>query len=124
MQTVNRAAELLQHERVSAPAVRVVRPEVRGKFLYAGEEKFYVRGVTYGTFAPGSTGEGYDQETVESDFQLIADSGFNAVRVYTAPPRWLLDAAQRHGLRVMVGCWWAQNTAFLEHQTTANAIID
>ncbi len=33
----------------------------------------------------------------------MAANGFNAVRTYTVPPRWLLDAAQRHGLYVMVG---------------------
>src|SRR6266481_2699957 len=27
-----------------------VRPRPRGKFLWVGEEKLYVRGVTYGTF--------------------------------------------------------------------------
>ena len=30
----------------------LVRPHVRGKFIFAGEEKFYVRGVTYGAFQP------------------------------------------------------------------------
>jgi hypothetical protein len=27
----------------------------------------------------------------------MAEAGINAVRTYTVPPRWLLDAAQRHG---------------------------
>ena len=36
------------------PRLAVVkrRPEVRGKFIFVGEEKLYVRGVTYGTFRP------------------------------------------------------------------------
>src|SRR5437899_3219292 len=29
-----------------------VRPTLRGKFLWVGEEKFYIRGVTYGPFRP------------------------------------------------------------------------
>ncbi len=33
----------------------------------------------------------------------MAANGINALRTYSVPPRWLLDAAQRHGLRVMVG---------------------
>ena len=33
----------------------------------------------------------------------MAASGINAVRTYTVPPRWLLDTAQRHGLRVLAG---------------------
>ena len=32
------------------------RPHVRGKFLYVGNEKFWVRGVTYGTFRPDGAG--------------------------------------------------------------------
>ena len=28
------------------------RPRVEGKFLYVGDEKFWIRGVTYGTFHP------------------------------------------------------------------------
>jgi len=33
----------------SAQAARaVVRPSVRGKFLWVGDEKLYLRGVTYG----------------------------------------------------------------------------
>jgi hypothetical protein len=34
---------------------------------------------------------------VEADFALMEASGVNALRTYTVPPRWLLDAAQRHG---------------------------
>jgi GT2 family glycosyltransferase len=33
----------------------------------------------------------------------MAAHGINTVRTYTVPPRWLLDVAQRHGLRVLVG---------------------
>ncbi|HEY6208451.1 MAG TPA: glycosyltransferase, partial [Gemmatimonadales bacterium] len=80
------------------------RPTVRGKFLYVGDEKFYVRGVTYGTFRPRADGsEVPELEVVERDFALMAANGINAVRTYTVPPRWLLDAAARHGLRVMIG---------------------
>src|SRR3989304_5476389 len=32
------------------------RPSVRGKFLFIGEEKFFIRGVTYGTFRPREDG--------------------------------------------------------------------
>ena len=33
------------------------RPNVIGKFLFVGDEKFWVRGVTYGTFSPDEAGE-------------------------------------------------------------------
>ena len=32
------------------------RPRVGGKFLFAGEQKLWVRGVTYGTFRPRAGG--------------------------------------------------------------------
>ncbi|HEX6535683.1 MAG TPA: glycosyltransferase [Gemmatimonadaceae bacterium] len=98
------------------------RPHVRGKFLFVGDEKLYVRGATYGTFGPAADGECYRRDVVEDDFAAMAAHGFNAIRTYTLPPRWLLDAAQRHGLRVMVGMWWPQNTAFLDEPGRADAI--
>ncbi len=76
-----------------------------GKFLFVGTEKLYVRGVTYGAFAPDARGNEYhDLATVERDFADMAAHGINAVRIpHTMPPRPLLDVAARHGLRVMVG---------------------
>src|SRR2546428_4168369 len=80
------------------------QPSVRGKFFFLGDQKLYLRGVTYGTFRPRADGsEVPEPDVVERDFAGMAAHGFNAVRVYTVPPRWLLDAAERHGLRVMVG---------------------
>src|SRR5262249_54755128 len=77
--------------------------------------KLYVRGTTYGTFALDDDGqERFDPSTVERDFALMAANGINAVRIYTVPPRWLLDAAYRFGLRVMVGLPWEQHVAFLD----------
>jgi GT2 family glycosyltransferase len=64
----------------------------------------YIRGVTYGTFRPFEQGDEYpDPQVVERDFAQMAANGLNAVRTYTVPPRWLLDAAQRYGLHIMVG---------------------
>ncbi len=91
------------------------RPVVRGKFLYANGRKLYVRGTTYGTFALDDAGdERFDSAVVERDFALMAANGINAVRIYTVPPRWLLDVAYRFGLRVMVGLPWEQHVAFLD----------
>src|SRR5213594_1599875 len=81
-----------------------VAPSVRGKFIFVGDDKLYVRGVTYGTFRPDADGHEYPAlAIVERDFARMAACGVNAVRVYTVPPPWLLDSAWRHGLRVMVG---------------------
>jgi len=92
-----------------------VRTHVRGKFLFTGDEKFYVRGVTYGAFRPDASGHEYhDQDVIERDFAQMAANGINSVRIpHTMPPRSLLDAAQRHGLRVMVGLSAEQYVGFL-----------
>lgn len=93
----------------------LVRPRAAGKFLLVGDEKLYVRGVTYGTFAPGADGAGFPPpDVVEGDFRQMAAIGVNAVRLYTVPPRWLLDCAASCGLRVMVGLPWEQHIAFLD----------
>jgi len=97
----------------SPPAT--ARPRVRGKFLFVGDEKFYVRGVTYGAFAPDAQGNEYqDLAKVERDFAQMAAVGINAVRIpHTMPPRALLDVAARHGLKVMVGLSAEQYVGYL-----------
>src|SRR5919197_2028264 len=88
---------------VVLPASAVPRPSARGKFLFVGDAKFYVRGVTYGTFRPDETGAEFPRPAaVRRDFDLMARSGINTVRTYTAPPRWVLDTAQHFGMRVLV----------------------
>ena len=100
------------------------RPRVEGKFLYFGGQKFWVRGVTYGTFRPSHDGNNYpDPGIVERDFAQIAANGLNAIRTYTVPPRWLLDAAQRQGLLVMVGLAWEQHITFLDDKRRARDIV-
>ncbi|OLE97026.1 MAG: hypothetical protein AUG75_13120 [Cyanobacteria bacterium 13_1_20CM_4_61_6] len=51
---------------------------------------------------------------MKRDFAQMAANGFNVVRVHTGPPRWLLDVALEHGLRVMVGLNWGEHMAFLD----------
>jgi len=100
------------------------RPRASGKFLYAGERKLWVRGVTYGTFGPLSNGEDYPpDEVIEGDFAMMRTNGANAVRCYTVPPRRLLDIAQRHGLRVMVGLPWEQHITFLDEDGRGDNIV-
>jgi GT2 family glycosyltransferase len=99
------------------------RPVVRGKFIHVGDEKFYVRGVTYGTFRPDRDGLLYpEQSVVESDFRQMAASGINALRTYTVPPLRLLDRALQHGLQVLVGIPWEQHVTFLDEKALARKI--
>ncbi|MHC1745400.1 MAG: glycosyltransferase [Syntrophobacteraceae bacterium] len=105
------------------PVVEGVRPRVAGKFIFVGDEKFFIKGVTYGPFRPDEAGcEYHDSETVDRDFAQMAEYGINAVRTYTVPPRWLLDIAQKHGLRVMVGLPWEEHVAFLDSRKLAQDI--
>ncbi len=88
----------------NAPSRTDLRPRASGKFLFVGDETLYVRGVTYGTFRPDAEGHEFPaRDVVSRDFEMMAAIDVNAVRTYTPPPAWLLDEAQRHGLRVMVG---------------------
>jgi len=98
--------ERLDQPKAAAPPLpkTPVRASVRGKFLFLDEEKFSVRGVTYGTFRPQPDGSEFPTpDVVERDFAMMASSGINSLRTYTVPPPWLLDAAWRHGLRILVG---------------------
>lgn len=89
---------------ISPAAPAPPRPAVRGKCFVAGDAKLTLCGVTYGTFRPDANGHEFPAApVVAQDFALMAAHGINAVRTYTVPPRRVLDAAQRHGLRILVG---------------------
>lgn len=91
-----------------------MRPAARGKFIWPGGEKLFLRGVTCGPFHPERDGcEYHDAKTVAHDFAQMAAHGINAVRLYTVPPRWLLELAQQHRPWVLVGLPWEQHVAFL-----------
>jgi GT2 family glycosyltransferase len=109
------------------PAIAAVSPSARpiayGKSLFSGDEKLYVRGVTYGTFRPNEETEDFpDRAAVADDFAAMAENGINTVRVYSVPPRWLLDLALQHGLYVMVGLPWEQHVTFLEDAERCRSI--
>jgi O-antigen biosynthesis protein len=100
------------------------RPRAHGKFLTVGGEKLWVKGVTYGTFRPDERGQEFHDETqVGRDFTAMAASGINAVRTYTPPPAWFLDAAAGHDLRVLVGLPWEQHVTFLDDQARTRSIV-
>ncbi len=105
-----------------ASPMESVRPHVRGKFIFLGNEKLYIRGVTYGPFRPDAEGGKYhDPQVVDRDFAQIAANGLNAIRTYTVPPRWFLDVAQRHGLHVMVGLPVERQAVFFDNRKQAES---
>jgi len=96
---------------------------VDGKFLRAGHDRFLVKGVAYGTFAPDANGLQFPPlTTVADDFRAMAGLGINTVRLYTLPDRALLDEAARCDLRVMLGVPWAQHVAFLDDRRMRRGI--
>ena len=104
-------------------AVDNMAPRVDGKFLAVGTRRFLVKGVAYGTFAPDADGNQFpSSERIAEDFTLMAAAGINTVRTYTVPPVSVLDAAMRHGLRVMAGLAWPQHIPFLDDAGLARRI--
>lgn len=83
------------------------RLRVDGRFLARGEERVFLKGVTFGPFPRGR------ELSPENEFPRLADSGFNAVRVYTGADANLLDCAEAHGLTVLAGLPWEWGRDFL-----------
>jgi O-antigen biosynthesis protein len=109
--------------RRSTQPATAARIATDGKFLRAGDERFLVKGVTYGTFAPDAHGSQFPSiQQITADFRQMAELGINTVRTYTAPRRELLDVAAAEGLRVMVGLPWSQHVAFLDDRSLRRAI--
>jgi O-antigen biosynthesis protein len=95
------------------------RIQSHGKFFFSGEEKFYIKGVTYGPFSSSKSGLPFpDETTVRRDLTLMRETGVNTLRTYTAPPNWLLDMAAEYGLRIISGIPWAQHISFLDSAET------
>src|SRR6266850_8606613 len=71
---------------ISDPEVEKLRPPrlslatglapvvTKGKFFFVDGEKFFLKGVTYGTFAPASHGAPFpERERIELDFALMRE---------------------------------------------------
>lgn len=83
---------------------------VDGKFFRAGNERVFLKMVTYGPFpepTPDVLADHHEQ------MARVADAGYNAVRVYEAPEKSLLDAAHQAGLWVFVGLSWDYHRDFI-----------
>ena len=76
---------------------------VHGKFFFAGDAKFFVKGVTYGPFAPGSHGAAVPGAR-DGDPRLPADGGDgrqHAARLHRAAASGCSTSPPRRGSR----CW-------------------
>ncbi|MEN9574697.1 MAG: hypothetical protein RL514_2552 [Verrucomicrobiota bacterium] len=107
---------------MSATTPKSGRVRVDGKFFRLGAEKFYSKGVTYGPFAPGEDKSCYPPRAeLERDFRQIRALGANTLRVYVIPPRWVLDLAHAHGLKLLVDVPWWKCGCFLDSAETRAA---
>jgi O-antigen biosynthesis protein len=98
------------------------RIRVRAKFFFEGDRKFFVRGVTYGPFAPGPDGHHFGSpQRVREDLALMAAAGVNLARVYYVPPAWFLDLCAEAGVRVLVSIPWAEHLEFLRNRKIRKA---
>jgi glycosyltransferase involved in cell wall biosynthesis len=103
----------------------MARLVAHGKYLRDGSQKFYIRGVSYGPFAPNSRGERYPEpERAAADFALMNRLGANVIRLYVPPPPWMVEEAQKAGLRMMLGIPWPFHMAFLDSADMMREIRD
>lgn len=108
---------------MAASSQSKARVRADGKFFRLGEEKFYVKGITYGPFAPNAQGEHFASlEQTIHDFQQLSELGANVLRVYYVPPRWFLDLALEHGLRLLIDVPWNKHLCFLDAQETRDEV--
>jgi len=90
--------------------------EVRGEHLVVDGRSLLVKGVHYGPWRPG-TGPGKDypypsRQDVEEDLRIIRSLNANTILVFDAPA-YVLDLAERHGLKVIYVFhvdWWTIGT--------------
>jgi len=94
---------------------------VRAKFFFEGEKKFFIKGVTYGPFAPDENGEYFGTpEGAARDLDLMVESGVNLVRIYYVPPRWFLDLCEKRHIRALISIPWAEHLEFLKDAKIRN----
>jgi hypothetical protein len=94
---------------------------VRAKFFFEGDKKFFIKGVTYGPFAPDAQGDHFGTpEAAAKDFDMMVEAGVNLVRIYYVPPRWFLDLCASRGIRALISIPWAEHLEFLNNPKIRN----
>jgi glycosyltransferase involved in cell wall biosynthesis len=92
-------------------------PTVLGRFLHVKGKRFWIKGVTYGTFRPNEAGEPFpDRSQVLKDFNAMRETGINTVRLYTPPPAWLADMAADVSLFLIPDICWGPRRCDLDDQ--------
>lgn len=101
------------------------RPVVDGKFLRVNGERFWVRGVTYGSFRPDDDGEPYPpMQQVRDDFARMRDAGINTIRLYSPPPDRIADTAAVTGLYLVPDVSWGPRRCELDDPDRVRFIFE
>lgn len=93
------------------------RPRVRidGRLFRLKGCEWYIKGFTYGPFAPNEAGEFLpERERWNLDLAQMRAMGCNSIRLYHAPPIEFLDDALSHDIRVMLDVPWEKHRCFFE----------
>src|SRR5438270_2196421 len=108
-------------QRTLAPQRR--RFAVSGKFLTLGNEHFWIKGVTYGSFSPNDEGEPFPPlAQLRDDFAYMRDSGINTVRLYAPPSDRIADAAADASLYLIPDICWGPRKCELDDSQRMNFI--
>ena len=101
------------------------RPQVHGRFLTVGDRRFWVKGVTYGTFRANDAGEPFPARAqVREDFARMSETGVNTVRLYSPPPDWLADAAAEAGLFLFPDICWGPRRCEIDDPDRLRLLFD
>src|SRR4249920_3323755 len=74
------------------------RLHVNGRLFVRNNQRVWLRGVTYGPFAPNSQGDPFPpRRVVRDDLTQMTEAGFNTLRAYHLPPQWFLEAVTATG---------------------------
>jgi GT2 family glycosyltransferase len=108
------------------------RASVDGKFFRLGEKKFYVKGVAYGPFRDNEQAKPFaSKEQTAADFAQIRQLEANLIRIYDVPPKWFLDLALEHKLKLLIDIPWNKHLCFIDspaeqdraRQAVRNAVL-
>ncbi|MBS0659199.1 MAG: glycosyltransferase [Verrucomicrobia bacterium] len=101
------------------------RIRARAKFLFEGEKKWFLKGITYGPFKPDANGDYVGTpERVRTDLAQMQELGINTLRVYHVPPAWFLDCAKAAGMRVLISIPWAEHVHFLNDKRIRREVVE
>lgn len=88
---------------------------IDGKFLLVNQQRFWIKGVTYGSFQVNDEGEPFPPlPQVREDFCQMREAGVNTVRIYSPPSDRVAEAAADAGLMLVPDIGWGPRSCELD----------